>query len=67
MDTKPPRIVFSHVSFHYSEKKPVLEDIDFVIEPGTVTAVVGATGCDKSTLAKLLFRYCKISCGKYLG
>ena len=55
-DTTPPEIEFRNVSFHYTETKPVLENINFVIKSGTVTAVVGATGCGKSTLAKLLFR-----------
>lgn len=52
----PPEIEFRRVSFHYCEAKPVLEDVSFVIESGTSTAVVGATGCGKSTLAKILFR-----------
>ena len=56
-DMRPPEIEFQNVSFHYTEEKPVLEEINFVIAPGTVTAVVGATGCGKSTLAKLLFRF----------
>ena len=40
-DTTPPEIEFRNVSFHYTEAKPVLENINFVIKSGTVTAVVG--------------------------
>jgi len=65
-DTTPPEIEFRNVSFHYTETKPVLENINFVIKSGTVTAVVGATGCGKSTLAKLLFRFFDVTEGGIL-
>ncbi|WP_141780391.1 ABC transporter ATP-binding protein [Nocardioides albertanoniae] len=52
------RVDLSGVCFAYSpEAAPVLHDIDLTLEPGTVTALVGASGSGKSTLAKLLPRF----------
>lgn len=51
------RIEFRNVSFRYpSSGRPVLRDISFVAEPGTTTAIVGATGCGKSTLVSMIPR-----------
>jgi ATP-binding cassette subfamily B protein/subfamily B ATP-binding cassette protein MsbA len=56
-------VVFQGVSFAYPNPEtdgspdPVLCDIDFQAEPGTVTAIVGATGAGKSTLVALLSRF----------
>jgi len=52
----PPEIEFKSVSFNYVEEKGVLEDISFKIPSGTSVGIVGATGCGKSTVAKLMFR-----------
>lgn len=50
-------IEFENVSFRYSENQPlVLEDVSFVLSPGTVTALVGYNGSGKSTLISLLAR-----------
>ncbi len=48
---------FSHVSFRYpGAETEVLKDIDFVAEPGKTTAIIGSTGCGKSTLVNLIPR-----------
>ena len=48
-------IELSHVSFRYDERMPnVIDDLSLKIEPGEYLAVVGATGCGKSTLMRLL-------------
>jgi len=57
---------FEHVSFHYSEDRPILEDVDFHIPPGQKVAVVGPSGAGKSTLARLLFRFYDVSSGRVL-
>ncbi len=50
-------IAFNHVSFRYpGAKEDVLEDIDFVAEPGKTTAIIGSTGSGKSTLVNLIPR-----------
>jgi subfamily B ATP-binding cassette protein MsbA len=47
-----------HLSFAYpSTDKPVLEDLNFVIEPGQMVALVGRSGSGKSTLANLIPRF----------
>jgi len=45
------------VSFSYDGTRTVLDGITLRVEPGTVTALVGASGSGKSTLAKLLCRF----------
>lgn len=45
------------VSFSYDGKHRVLHDVTLRLEPGTVTALVGASGSGKSTLARLLLRF----------
>ena len=47
---------FDHVSFAYVEGRPILRDVSFAVEPGTVTAIVGPTGSGKSSLMSLLAR-----------
>ena len=49
-------IRFDQVSFGYSRNKKVLDDLSFEIEPGTTTAILGATGSGKSSLVHLLLR-----------
>ena len=43
-----------HVTFGYSPNKTVLRDVSLDFTPGTVTAIVGATGAGKSTILRLL-------------
>jgi len=52
----PLRVDVEGVSYGYDPRRPVLDDLDLTLEPGTVTAVVGLTGSGKSTLASLLDR-----------
>ena len=51
------RVSFEQVSFSYDGKNEAVRDIDLTLEPGTVTALVGASGSGKSTLARLLPRF----------
>lgn len=51
------RVVFDHVTFGYpGAERPVLDDVSFVAEPGSTTAIVGSTGSGKTTLVKLIPR-----------
>lgn len=45
------------VDFSYDGAHPVLREVTATLEPGTVTALVGASGSGKSTLARLLLRF----------
>jgi ATP-binding cassette subfamily B protein len=49
-------VAFENVSFAYPGGPAILSDISFVARPGTVTALVGATGAGKSTAMNLLQR-----------
>ncbi len=58
-------IYFENVSFSYpSRHLPALSDISFHIRDGQLTALVGATGAGKSTLASLLLRFVAPSAGE---
>ena len=50
-------ICVEHVAYAYDGQNMVLSDISFTLQPGTVTAIVGASGSGKSTLARLLLRF----------
>jgi subfamily B ATP-binding cassette protein MsbA len=47
-------VQFEDVEFAYDPEKPVLHGVDFLAEPGTVTALVGSSGSGKSTMISLL-------------
>ena len=55
---------FDHVNFKYpGAEEDVLHGIDFVAEPGKTTAIIGSTGCGKSTLVNLIPRLYDVSEG----
>ena len=60
------KVEFNHLGFGYESDRPVLEDIQLLIEPYQTVALVGRSGSGKSTLVKLLFRYFEPSQGKIL-
>ena len=49
-------VTWRDVTFGYKADQQVLSDISLTAQPGTVTAIVGATGSGKSTLMSLLLR-----------
>jgi ATP-binding cassette, subfamily B, bacterial len=51
------KVEFSHLTFGYDVDRPVLKDVNLLIEPYQTIALVGRSGSGKSTLVKLLFRY----------
>lgn len=67
-DAKPLQVTdgaieFDHVSFGYSDRLPILQDLSFRVRPHQKVAVVGSSGAGKSTLVKLLFRFYDITGG----
>jgi len=51
------RVEFSGVTFSYGGGRPVLSHISFAISPGERVAIVGRSGCGKTTVASLLVRF----------
>lgn len=50
-----PRIEFQGVTFHYDDpSRPVLRDLDLVLEAGSTTAIIGPSGSGKSTIIGLI-------------
>jgi ATP-binding cassette subfamily B protein/subfamily B ATP-binding cassette protein MsbA len=63
LDSVEGRIEFENVRFAYEPDRPVLQDIDFNIEPGQTVALVGPTGAGKTTIANLIPRFYDVSAG----
>lgn len=56
---------YEHVSFAYpGADEDVLTDLDFEARPGETTAIIGSTGCGKSSLVQLMPRFCDVTGGK---
>lgn len=61
---KDATVCFDHVSFKYPDGgENVLTDIDFIAKRGQTTAIIGSTGCGKSTLVKLIPRFFDVTEG----
>ena len=50
-------VEFRHVAFAYTPEKPLITDFNLTIEKGQKVAIVGPTGCGKTTMINLLLRY----------
>lgn len=60
------KIEFKNVWFSYDNKKWVLKNVSFTIEPGQSIALVGKTGCGKTTITNLINRFYDIQQGEIL-
>jgi ATP-binding cassette subfamily B protein len=60
------KVHLEQVSFGYDRDRPVLQNIDLLIQPNQTVALVGRSGSGKSTLVKLLFRYFEPQSGRIL-
>lgn len=60
-------VVFDHVTFRYPDaEKPVLRDISFTAKQGETVALIGSTGCGKSTVINLIPRFYDVTEGEVL-
>lgn len=57
VENKKGRINIEHLAFSYDPAKPLIEDFNYEAKPGTMNAIVGKTGCGKTTLINLLMRF----------
>ena len=58
------RVDLSHVSFSYVPEKPLITDFNLSVKPGQRVAIVGPTGCGKTTVINLLMRFYDVKEGK---
>ena len=58
------RLGFERVSFEYLDGRPVLQDVDLEIAPGTTIALIGHTGSGKTTLTSLVPRFYDVTEGR---
>lgn len=56
-------VEFEDVRFEYNEDEPVIKGVSLKVEPGEMVALVGQTGCGKTTLTSLLMRFYDVSDG----
>ena len=66
IDSTSYRLSFNGVDFSYSSDAPFIRDMDFSLEPGEVTAIVGPSGGGKTTIFSLLERFYTPDRGKIL-
>ncbi len=57
-------VAFSHVRFSYSPERPLIRDVCIDVKRGQHIALVGPTGCGKTTLINLLLRFYDVTDGK---
>lgn len=56
-------VALEHVYFSYTSEKKLIEDFNLQVKPGQRVAIVGPTGCGKTTLINLLMRFYDVNSG----
>lgn len=59
-------IALNHVDFSYTPEQTLIEDFNLLVKPGKRVAIVGPTGCGKTTLINLLMRFYDVDEGEIL-
>ncbi len=59
-------VLFEHVTFGYTSDKKIFDDFSLAVEPGQKIAIIGPTGCGKTTLMNLLMRFYEPDSGRIL-
>lgn len=65
-ENKNGTVEFKNVYFSYSPDKPLIEDFSLKVNPGETIAIVGPTGCGKTTLINILMRFYDVNKGEIL-
>ena len=60
------RVELSHVWFSYVPEQKLIQDFNLQVKPGQRVAIVGPTGCGKSTVINLLMRFYDVDSGQIL-
>ena len=60
------RVELESVSFSYVPEKPLIQNLNLSVNPGQKIAIVGPTGCGKTTLINLLMRFYDVNSGSVL-
>ena len=63
LPAKPAKVDIKNVSFSYDPQKELIRDFNLSIKPGQRVAIVGPTGCGKTTLINLLMRFYDVDQG----
>ena len=63
---KEGEVLFEHVTFGYTKDKKIFDDFSLRVEPGQKVAIIGPTGCGKTTLMNLLMRFYEPDSGRIL-
>jgi len=64
LDNVKGRIKLTDVCFSYVPEKKLIENFNLTVEPGQRVAIVGPTGCGKTTLINLLMRFYDVNSGR---
>lgn len=64
LDQVEGRVRFEDVSFSYTSEVPLIEHMNLEVKPGQRVAIVGPTGCGKTTVINLLMRFYDVNKGK---
>ncbi len=59
-------VQLDHVNFSYNKEVPLIEDLTLDVKPGQRIAIVGPTGCGKTTIINLLMRFYDIDSGRII-
>jgi len=59
-------VCFEHLGFSYTDKEPILNDLNICVHAGENLALVGHTGAGKSSIAKLIARFYEFQSGRLL-
>ena len=64
IDTVTGNVTIDNVAFSYDKEKKLIENFNLDVQPGMRVAIVGPTGCGKTTFINLLMRFYDVDAGK---